>query len=45
MAVPKKKTTKSRRNMRRAHSWSEALGYFFGPPDWQPARLRSPGAR
>lgn len=25
--------------MRGARGWREALGYFFGPPDWQPARL------
>ena len=28
------------RQMRGAQSWSEALGYFFGPPDWQPERFR-----
>ena len=29
------------RKMRESESLPEALGYCFGPPDWQPARLRN----
>lgn len=25
------------KKMRTADSWSDALGYFFGPPDWSAA--------
>jgi sterol desaturase/sphingolipid hydroxylase (fatty acid hydroxylase superfamily) len=32
------------RDVRRAHSLREALGYVFGPPGWSPAPLRAPAA-